>query len=404
MSEKLAFFPTPYPGEWWYSVLSRWYVRSPYLAQTDALHELYGCTEMKHGLLVPGPSCIAVAKKLPPQLFNLQNIFLEHTLLPYYMRFAFQEKKQIVLNNYIKGAGVRLTRMDDCSLDERYGPKYCPVCYRHDIEQYGEPYWRRTHQVPLMPLCPEHHCRLEQLAVNWSRQLKYFFPLSTVKCAADKMNFEEWEVTLSNNLAAYVSLPYWDGPSPAYNNLVWPLVSQGYGAPRFLKKGALDTQKLYDAIKAFFGQKVVDKYFNEADHTLFYRTVNWRFKSPERYALLQTFVGISPEDIFGADLMANSGIEEQLTVLRESGEYLTTDDITNQLNITVSQLEMIAERYKIAPFWKQKYGKGEKLRIYQLNLMMTMEEKELVRKVARGRPPSVFARELLMKAVNGMER
>lgn len=151
MSEQMAFFPTPYPGEWWYSVLSRWYARSHYLAQTDALHELYGCMEVKHGLLVPGPSCIAVAKKLPPQLLDVENIFLEHTLLSYYMRFAFQEKKQIVLTNYIKGTGVRLTRMDDCSLDGKCGPKYCPICYRQDIEQYGEPYWRRTHQVPSCP-------------------------------------------------------------------------------------------------------------------------------------------------------------------------------------------------------------------------------------------------------------
>lgn len=396
----LTFFPTPYPGEWWYSVLSRWFVRSGYIDQAAGLRELYGYVEMKHGLLFPGPSCIAISKKIPAAAFDVVQIVLQHTLLPYYTRFMERSAKETILDAYASGSGSRMTNMDYNTLEGGYGPRYCPLCYREDREAYGEPYWHTEHQVPLMPLCPKHHCRLKTTDVTWKIQLKRFYPLSEVPCGGPGTKIKDWEITLSQVLSDYVRLPYFDGPSRDYNNLVWRLISDGYGAPRFLKKGALDAQKLQSACLQFFGPKIMDKYFNQADHNIFYRTVNWVFKTPERFGLLETFAGLSTSELFGPDLAEQSGIGDRLIEIQHDGARHGQEELLRTLNINSCQLEMIAEKYGVPLFWKQKYGKGEKERTKQLNLCVTFEEKELVREMAAlqgSKQPSVFARMVLIK-------
>ena len=47
----LTFFPTPYPGEWWYSVLCRYHIRSGRQKVAKTLHELYGARPLIHGRL-----------------------------------------------------------------------------------------------------------------------------------------------------------------------------------------------------------------------------------------------------------------------------------------------------------------------------------------------------------------
>ena len=34
--------------------------------------------------------------------------------------------------------------------------RYCSLCTEHDINQYGEAYWHRVHQLPRLHVCPEH--------------------------------------------------------------------------------------------------------------------------------------------------------------------------------------------------------------------------------------------------------
>lgn len=61
----MTYFPTPYPGEWWYSVLCRYYVRSGFSNHATVLHELYGKRCLIDGRLFPGGSCHAVISNLP---------------------------------------------------------------------------------------------------------------------------------------------------------------------------------------------------------------------------------------------------------------------------------------------------------------------------------------------------
>lgn len=88
----LTYFPAPYPGEWWYSVLCRYHVRSGHSKHATTISDLYGGHPMVHGRLIPGGDCAAILSKLPPGGLSIDDVLANHTLLPYYTRFLLQTR------------------------------------------------------------------------------------------------------------------------------------------------------------------------------------------------------------------------------------------------------------------------------------------------------------------------
>lgn len=88
----LTYFPAPLPGEWWYSVLCRYHVRSGNPKHATTISELYGGRPMVHGRLIPGGDCAAILSNLPPGVLSLDDVLAHHTLLPYYTRFFHRTK------------------------------------------------------------------------------------------------------------------------------------------------------------------------------------------------------------------------------------------------------------------------------------------------------------------------
>ena len=152
----LTYFPMPYPGEWWYSVLCRYHVRSGHIKYATTISELYNGRPMVHGRLVPGGDCTAVLSNLPPGVLSIDDVLANHTLLPYYTRFFQADKKRQVWDALRAGHGSGITSVRTQTPDGTERLKFCPLCYRVDESKYGEPYWHRVHQIPLMPLCPTH--------------------------------------------------------------------------------------------------------------------------------------------------------------------------------------------------------------------------------------------------------
>ncbi|WP_335342199.1 TniQ family protein [Pseudoflavonifractor phocaeensis] len=99
----LTYFPTPYPGEWWYSVLCRYHVRSGNPKHATTINELYGGRPMVHGRLIPGGDCAAILSNLPPGVLSIDDVLANHTLLPYYTRF-FQRTKNVRYGRHYRQA------------------------------------------------------------------------------------------------------------------------------------------------------------------------------------------------------------------------------------------------------------------------------------------------------------
>lgn len=176
----LSYFPTPYPEEWWWSVLCRYFVRSGYRNHATAMKELSPSRSKSVGRLFPAGDIYEVVVQLPAPLFSSERIILQHTLAPYYLRFYPSEKKTQVLAALLSGQSAGLTSIELTTPDGRQGLKWCPACRQEDTTAYGEPYWHRAHQIPLLSLCPRHGCRLMLHEVPFSRLSELFLPLCAI--------------------------------------------------------------------------------------------------------------------------------------------------------------------------------------------------------------------------------
>ena len=105
----LSFFPTPYPGEWWYSVLCRYHVKSGNEKFQTTIRELFqGKPRAMIGAFFPNNTMHQIVSQLP-QSFDLKKLILEHTPFRYYMRMYSLQEKIDFLDALCKGEATTPT-------------------------------------------------------------------------------------------------------------------------------------------------------------------------------------------------------------------------------------------------------------------------------------------------------
>lgn len=326
----LNYFPEPYPDELWYSVLCRYYVRSGFPKQATIAEELYRSSTIIHGGLASTLPCIAVLDNLPEGLLDLEEVVIKHTLTPYYLRMAPLEKKKAYYEAVSRKENLWPKNIDPLGPDGREGLKFCPVCVKEDRERYGEPYWHREHQVPLMPLCPRHHCRLEYEGHAWKDIKRNFFPLCAVRIPEPDYCCQQWESALSEILFQFVRMPVENGPRDGYSNLNDALIMAGCEVKIYKGKPSLAGEKLRERCVSYYGEDIANRFLKPASFaSLTAKLVNWYFSAPEFYALLTVFAGLTATELFGPRRYNDAGlVREQYT---EHVDVLLTKSMKGRL-------------------------------------------------------------------------
>lgn len=156
----INYFPSFYPDELLYSLFSRYYVRSGYLAYVFAAKDLYLSKNTRPDIEFLN-RLNSETKDVLTQNIPFEKVVLEHTMFPYYGRFINKERR-------IKAYSA-LVNMDNNYNNYLYIPKnkrgnrhlrYCILCADEDREKYGETYWHRCHQMIGVNICPIHFCGL----------------------------------------------------------------------------------------------------------------------------------------------------------------------------------------------------------------------------------------------------
>lgn len=398
----LTYFPTPYPDEWWYSILCRYHVRSGNAKHQSTVKELFeGKATAAMGSVFPNGTIRQVTSQLPPSFLTAKEVILRHTLFPYYMRFYRQEEKEKVLERLCMGETVVITSIRLFADASKWSPRYCPRCAETDRAAYGEAYWHMEHQIPMMTLCPIHRCRLLPIPSLPVSHLSYtFFPLDAFDLSSE---YEEQDASpLPQILYDYYALPLSSGVTEGYSNLAIALGNMGYEViQNHSKHTILDAKRLYQDLIRFYGKPLVEQVFGgEQSICTINRICKWEMKAPERYALLQCFAGLDSKVVFGCQPL-RSRYEEELHALQKTGVVYGKKQLAERLGVTVSQLDALAKKHSIQPFWTQNGG-GETERLRKIRF--TLEEQDLLLfkqalETSGYRYDSHFARHCILKHI-----
>lgn len=163
----IAYFPELYEDELLYSILSRYVVHKGIAVYRSAAEELF--TKPKE---FPEKEFI---NALQPEILerlckgkSLEQIIMEHTMTPYYIRFLPKEKRKKARARLIRMEGdyKNLLAIPKMRLNRKKYLRYCPQCVKEDRERHGETYWHRKHQIYGVDVCSVHGCRLEESTIR----------------------------------------------------------------------------------------------------------------------------------------------------------------------------------------------------------------------------------------------
>ena len=356
---------------------------------------------MVHGRLIPGGDCAAILSNLPPGVLSIDDVLANYTLLPYYTRFFAADKKQQVWEALRAGRGSGITSVRTQMPDGTEGLKYCPNCYLLDTRKYGEPFWHRVHQIPLLGYCPMHKIPLVTLPIKFARLSEVFLPLGSVHCQeAEHGEKAPWIEPLTDMIAALLYGDY--TPTVGYNNLHTALINAGYGADKISKYQTLSVVKIQQAAREYYGTQIYEQYFASLSAAVLSRLINWKLSSPERYALLAVMVGMDAEALFGPRLDAADPLLEQLLRYKETGIVYGKNDLAAKMGMQPGQLDSLAQKYNVQPFWRQ--IRQERNRC--IRLLLTDNEYDVIAQAAKengNTQLAVFVRTIVLDVLQNKE-
>lgn len=172
--ELVQYSPRRYKGETIYSIAARLVLHDMSVSMSCSLQNVFHNKNLQLDSALP--SFIPVlAERMQ---CTCDELIQQHSFFPYYSMFANEGATQRALSALLNGnssaafkaLGLIANRLtDDAHL------KYCPICATNQKFAYGETFWRRVHQLPMVSVCVDHHCRLIQVP---RRRKQLLFPES----------------------------------------------------------------------------------------------------------------------------------------------------------------------------------------------------------------------------------
>ncbi|KHF31839.1 TnsD family Tn7-like transposition protein [Paenibacillus sp. FSL M7-1455] len=164
MNERYAI-PVPYPDELLYSVITRYHLRANNTTSKWSYKELFGTENIIPTIDLPS-HIEAFSRRSMLHGMTADDWMKGHTCYPFYAPFLPKDRanrlKQLMKGP--DGSGIHaLVGITASIVDRNSDLRFCSQCYEEDINQYGEPYWHRIHQLPGVWVCPVHRDVLHRI-------------------------------------------------------------------------------------------------------------------------------------------------------------------------------------------------------------------------------------------------
>lgn len=181
--------PEPYEDELWYSVLSRYHKMSGNISSKETYRDICPSlfrADTKLPLLTINKFSIEMLENNQSEIWN---VYVNHTLEPYWQRYNPASRKQEAYNFAI-GKEKSTSKRTRNTINQVALLRYCPLCADDERRTYGETYWHRTHQIPLLTFCPKHKCRLVDSKISNYGFEREFMPSNIDNCPAVKPKYD----------------------------------------------------------------------------------------------------------------------------------------------------------------------------------------------------------------------
>jgi hypothetical protein len=189
----LGFFPTPYPDELLYSLIARYHIRSGNISPKITLRELFGSTKNIATADLPANLNILSThlQHLIPYIDT--NLIPKYTLYPFYQPFLTSKRDRLIQKSMKaqtdKNVHTRIGVMASAIAMPKYF-RFCPQCNTEDLNQYGEMYWHRLHQITGVLVCPKHSIFLQDSSVSFQGENRHeYYAANSDRCLSiDQIN------------------------------------------------------------------------------------------------------------------------------------------------------------------------------------------------------------------------
>ena len=164
-------FPRMYNDELLYSLMSRYKRMYGLINKSTIGRDFYNRKAKTFQFLFP-IHLNEMSKILPPNSkITGEQLLLEHTMYPYYTKFLSKRINEDIKNGMLNRGNVCVIiqiGLNNANREQNKFLKYCHICLKEDIENFGESYWRREHQFIGVFFCSKHEIQLQNSEVNMS--------------------------------------------------------------------------------------------------------------------------------------------------------------------------------------------------------------------------------------------
>lgn len=394
----MNFFPTSYPDEILYSTFARYCIRSGNVREIHNFEDLFGTRNCVASLELPTHLDALISNMPVGAKYTAEYLIYKHTLFPFVAAFIPEERAKKIIQTMRNGEGaISYNRTGLLSITLNRYFRFCPQCFREDVEIYGEPYWHRLHQVTGVYICPKHKIPLynsTQLIRAGNRQR--FIGASHENCKVDE------EITYSKDLTKKMLWMAEDVQVLLNNQFEFKepewfrsqfrvkLVEKGYAR----MNNYIHQKRLKQDFINFYGEE----YLNLVQSPLTMNSKGWlpdlvrkndRTTYAIRYLLLTRFLDIPIADLFNTKLGTSDEGENTIDAYQElwdqrlielSQSGLSIRAIADILESSTKTIRKAIDRLEIEEFWK--FNGGGK---YLHNKFTDTEEFKIKRKELRAR-------------------
>ena len=267
----LSFFPNLYPDELLYSGLARYHIRSGNQNFRETDLDLFEYSSQQACRVTLTNNLKGLLKQISHiSDYRVRGLMENHTLYPFYTAFLTPiERRKLELATIEKRSGSILehAKVDlDSTNNRRKHLKFCPECFDTEVEQYGEPYWHRSHQIPGMEICTKHSILLLDSTVLTDGHGIHYYALCRDCCSIDTTPQVEIESAhLAHLLGIAADLEWLMQARIDFRGMGWlrdryitELCRQGSVKKLLRERLKFDEGELYQSFCAFYGMECLN--------------------------------------------------------------------------------------------------------------------------------------------------